>query len=148
MATAICCGICGFRFCFVDSDHDWPTSTCPICQVQTPRIAVPQGEARTRAGTEWFVVDRFGQALAGPFSGPERATLWVTRNRLWDHPRGPLDIKWACAGSMVVPATSSVDRPLEALVLEWPGDPSFWSGARLVALGRLWYSATQPESCP
>jgi hypothetical protein len=55
------------------------------------------------AGTHdpWFVIDRTEQAGAGSFASPASAIRWITTNRLWDHPRGPLDLVPQSAGTVI-----------------------------------------------
>jgi phage FluMu protein Com len=115
MATAIRCALCGFTFGFIGDGVEYLGFVCPQCRAAAPRIAVevePKSRSETGRVGQWAVVDRLGEPVAGPFLSAEDAMRWIARNRLWDYPRGPLDISIppAVAGCWAGPARPAIER--------------------------------------
>ncbi len=137
MAVGIACRACGFLYGFADDGVEYLSPACPACGAADARIGVEIDSADgPHSERTYLVADRLGRSVAGPFGSAAAAIRWVTRHRMWTHPRGPLEIRAAHAET-AAPSGSSSAPIADYQAAEFPCDEAFWTADRVWTLGLL-----------
>lgn len=108
MPIAITCRDCGFVYAFKGDGVEFPGRLCPQCHAYAAMVEVDvdlSGEAIPEADYGWFVVDRIGGPVSGPFGGKGDGYRWIMRHgiRSDDYPRDSVSVaylpipRWASA---------------------------------------------------
>lgn len=144
------CAECGFPFRFVDEDVEY-SGWCPLCHRWTEQVEVevevPDPEYA------WFVVDRSGTPIKGPFAGEGDGYRWILRSgaRGDDYPHDSLTVSFLPIPpqhrqSRVSDPHAVVERlrsglrlvqPLDRRQVETPSDQAFWTPDRVIILAHL-----------
>jgi hypothetical protein len=86
-------------YAFKGDGIEFPSRLCPQCHTSAPMVEVDvdlPGEAIPEAEYGWFVVDRSGTSIAGPFGGEGDGYRWIMRNnvRTDDYPRDSVSVSY------------------------------------------------------
>ena len=167
------CRQCGFPFRFADEDVEYGP-LCPQCGAYADKVevlvdvpdaidgvaALRGGIAAREADYGWFVVDRSGTPIEGPFGGEGDGYRWIMRSkaRSDDYPRDSLTVSYLpiapqYKGTRISDPEAVVERlrggtvssqvvaPLDGRV-EAPDDQGFWTPDRVIMLAHLEIAAS------
>jgi hypothetical protein len=126
VAIAITCRDCGFVYALKGDGVEFPGRVCPQCHAYAAMVEVDidlPGEPMPEADYGWFVVDRIGTPISGPFGGKGDGYRWVMRHglRTDDYPRDSLSVsylpfpRWALATAAASGRGSTRRSPRKAV---------------------------------